>query len=90
MLDLIHEGKDWSGCQKMTDVVFTPAACYPVYPMAARRGPVPDGGRLFDVFSYCFRHEPSDDPARMQLFRMREYVLHRHRRGGRSLARRLD
>ena len=24
--------------------------------------------------SYCFRHEPSIDPARMQLFRMREYV----------------
>lgn len=75
MLDLIHEGKDWSCCQTMTDVAFTPAACYPVYPVAARRGPVPEAGRLFDVFSYCFRHEPSDDPARMQLFRMREYVL---------------
>lgn len=74
LLDLIHEGKDWSDCQTMTDVVMTPAACYPLYPMAARRGPVPDGGSLFDVFSYCFRHEPSDDPARMQLFRMREYV----------------
>ncbi|MDP1159587.1 hypothetical protein, partial [Klebsiella variicola] len=24
--------------------------------------------------SYCFRREPSNDPARMQLFRMREYV----------------
>lgn len=75
MMDLIHEGKDWACCQGMTDVAFTPAACYPVYPMAARRGPLPATGRLFDVFSYCFRHEPSDDPARMQLFRMREYVL---------------
>ena len=27
-----------------------------------------------DVFSYCFRHEPSVDPARMQMFRMREFV----------------
>ncbi len=75
LLDLIHEGKDWSEYQTMTDVSFTPAACYPLYPMAAKRGPVPASGSLFDVFSYCFRHEPSEDPARMQLFRMREYVL---------------
>ncbi len=75
MMDAIHEGKDWSEYETMTDVAFTPAACYPIYPMTAARGPVPEGGRLFDVFSYCFRHEPSDDPARMQLFRMREYVL---------------
>jgi len=74
LLDLIHEGKDWSECQTMTGVVMTPAACYPVYPMAAARGPISAQGSLFDVFSYCFRHEPSDDPARMQLFRMREYV----------------
>jgi seryl-tRNA synthetase len=26
------------------------------------------------VQSYCFRHEPSPDPARMQLFRQREHV----------------
>jgi seryl-tRNA synthetase len=24
--------------------------------------------------SYCFRHEPSDDPGRMQMFRMHEHV----------------
>src|SRR5579871_5181788 len=74
LLDLIHEGKDWSAYQKMTDVVLTPAACYPVYPAVAQRGPVPEVGHLFDVFSYCFRHEPSGDPARMQIFRMREFV----------------
>jgi seryl-tRNA synthetase len=74
LLDLIHEGKDWSEFQKMTDVVLTPAACYPLYPMVARRGPIPGDGHLFDVFSYCFRHEPSGDPARMQMFRMREFV----------------
>ena len=74
LLDCIHEGKDWSTFQKMTDVVMTPAACYPVYPLVARRGTVPPEGHLFDVFSYCFRHEPSGDPARMQLFRMREFV----------------
>jgi seryl-tRNA synthetase len=72
LLDLIHEGKDWSQYQTITDVVMTPAACYPLYPMCS--GTLRDGGRLFDVLSYCFRHEPSPDPARMQLFRQREFV----------------
>ena len=49
-----------------------PAACYPVYPMIT--GELPQGGRLFDVLGTCFRHEPSDDPARMQTFHQHEYV----------------
>jgi seryl-tRNA synthetase len=44
---------------------------------------LPPAGRLFDVASYCFRHEPSKDPARMQIFRMREQV----RVGGPDMAR---
>ncbi len=67
-------GEDWTDGQRATDVVMTPAACYPVYPALAARGPLPEEGRLVDVYSYCFRHEPSLDPTRMQLFRMREYV----------------
>jgi seryl-tRNA synthetase len=70
----IAEGRDWTGQQQATDIVLTPAACYPLYPAVARRGPLPAGGLLFDLQSYCFRHEPSLDPARMQMFRMREYV----------------
>lgn len=31
-------------------------------------------GALLDVQSWCFRHEPSVDPARLQLFRQREHV----------------
>jgi seryl-tRNA synthetase len=27
------------------------------------------------VYGYCFRHEPAIDPARMQAFRMHEYVV---------------
>lgn len=76
-LDLIGKidgGEDWSQNLAATDIALTPAACYPLYPMIAGQGPLPAGGRLFDVQSYCFRHEPSADPARMQLFRMREYV----------------
>ncbi|MGI4816200.1 MAG: amino acid--[acyl-carrier-protein] ligase [Janthinobacterium lividum] len=74
LLDCLNRGEDWTEQQKPTYVVMTPAACYPVYPVVARRGPLPLEGRFVDVFSYCFRHEPSLDPARMQLFRMREYV----------------
>ena len=37
-------------------------------------GTLPKGGRLVDVLSFVFRHEPSDDPARQQMFRQREYV----------------
>ena len=74
LLKCMEEGSDWTGEQKATDIVLTPAACYPLYPTIARRGAVANSGALYDLQSYCFRHEPSKDPARQQLFRMREYV----------------
>lgn len=74
LLAAMEAGEDWTREQQSTEVVLTPAACYPLYPTAAQAGAVPKEGRLYDLTSYCFRHEPSRDPARMQLFRMREYV----------------
>lgn len=74
LLGMMERGEDWTEMQEATDVALTPAACYPLYPTVAARGPVPKEGLLFALSSYCFRHEPSQDPARMQLFRMREYV----------------
>jgi seryl-tRNA synthetase len=74
LLGKLDAKEDWTADQVATDIALTPAACYPLYPMIAAQGPLPAQGRLFDVQSYCFRHEPSADPARMQLFRMREYV----------------
>ena len=74
MLGCVEAGADWSGNQAMTDIVLTPAACYPLYPAVAARGSLPAGGSLFDLQSYCFRHEPSLEPTRMQMFRMREFV----------------
>lgn len=74
LLQCMEEGKDWTKEQKATDIALTPAACYPLYPTVAKRGPISMDGGLFDLQSYCFRHEPSKDPARQQLFRMREYV----------------
>lgn len=65
-----HE--DWSKCLDATEVMLVPAACYPLYP--ASTGTLPEGGRIVDLRTYVFRHEPSIDPARMQSFRQREYV----------------
>jgi len=67
-------GDDWTTGLAAADLVLTPAACYPVYPLAASRGEVPPTGLLFDVASDCFRREPSQDLDRLQSFRMREYV----------------
>lgn len=50
----------------------TPAACYPLYPAAT--GVLPPGGRTVDLRAFVFRHEPSPDPARMQIFRQHEFV----------------
>ena len=74
LLARLNAGDDWTEDQQPTDIALTPAACYPLYPMLASREAVPAQGVIFDVQSYCFRHEPSADPARMQLFRMREFV----------------
>jgi len=68
-----HE--DWSEFQAMSELALVPAACYPVYPAVARRGAVPSGGIFVDAGgAWVFRHEPSEDPARMQMFHQRELV----------------
>jgi seryl-tRNA synthetase len=69
------EHEDWSEHQRMTELVLMPAACYPVYPAIAARGPLPPGGVTIDAGgAYVFRHEPSGDPARLQMFHQRELV----------------
>jgi seryl-tRNA synthetase len=72
MVHRMREGEDWSVGLVATDVVLAPAACYPLYPTAT--GTLPEGGRTVDLRTFVFRHELSDDPARMQIFRQREYV----------------
>lgn len=74
LLEAVAEGGDWTEGQKSADIVLTPAACYPTYPTVAARGALGPNGHTVDVFSYCYRHEPSLEPTRLQLFRMREYV----------------
>jgi seryl-tRNA synthetase len=65
---------DWANALVATDLVLAPAACYPLYPLVAARGPVPLNGLLFDVACDCFRHEASYEAGRLQSFRMREFV----------------
>jgi seryl-tRNA synthetase len=67
-------GGDWTTSLSPADLVLSPAACYPVYPIAASRGRLPAGGLRFDVAADCFRREPSRHLDRLQSFRMREYV----------------
>jgi seryl-tRNA synthetase len=72
--DLLDSGGDWTAALAPSDLVLTPAACYPVYPIAAARGRLPADGLLFDIEADCFRREPSLNLDRLQSFRMREFV----------------
>jgi seryl-tRNA synthetase len=73
-VDRFAAGEDWTGALKTADLVLAPAACYPLYPLAAARGVMPAEGFVFDVACDCFRREPSRDIDRLQSFRMREFV----------------
>lgn len=74
LLRCVEANEEWTGQQQVTDLLLTPATCYPLYPIVASRGRLPETGGIYDLHSWCFRHEPSLDPARMQAFRLREYV----------------
>jgi seryl-tRNA synthetase len=67
-------GQQWVSAQSATELVLTPAACYPLYPLVAARGRAPGGGLQFDVMCNCFRRESTYEVGRLQSFRMREYV----------------
>lgn len=73
LVEKVVENKEWTEEYTSTEVVMTPAACYPVYPSLS--GTLPKGGRVVEVSSFCFRHEPSDEPTRMLSFKMLEYVV---------------
>jgi seryl-tRNA synthetase len=61
--------------ERATDLALLPAACYPVYPAIAARGPLPGDGVTVDTGpAHVFRHEPSEDAGRLQSFHMRELI----------------
>jgi seryl-tRNA synthetase len=72
-LESVEAGVPWLDAFRATDVALCSAGCHPVYPLFAGDA-LPDGGVDVEVETWCFRHEPSDDPARMQQFRQHEFV----------------
>ncbi|MFC7446475.1 amino acid--[acyl-carrier-protein] ligase [Rhodococcus daqingensis] len=66
------EGGDWDHFLEPAGTMLVSAACHPAYPTLT--GTLPEEGALLDVYGYCFRHEPAIDPARLQAFRMHEFV----------------
>jgi seryl-tRNA synthetase len=73
-VECFEDGGEWTDSLSAADLVLSPAACYPIYPLVAERGAVPSEGLHFDVAADCFRREPSNDLDRLQSFRMREFV----------------
>ena len=67
-----NRGENWCEMLQPTQVVLNPAACYPVYPSFS--GTMPTGGRHVTMLNWVYRHDPSDEPTRMQSFRVREFV----------------
>jgi seryl-tRNA synthetase len=72
LMDVAQSGGDWTELLEAADVSLCPAVCHPLYPTLA--GTLPEGGSRYDVSGWCFRHEPSLDPARMQAFRQHDLV----------------
>ncbi len=66
------DGKDWDHFLHSAGTMLVSAACHPSYSMLT--GTLPADGALMDIYGFCFRHEPAVDPARMQAFRMHEFV----------------
>jgi len=72
LLREVERDGDWASLLDPADVVLCSATCHPVYPLCTGR--LPAEGKRFEIHGYCFRHEPSADPARMQAFHMHELV----------------
>lgn len=64
--------RPWDHHLSPGDTVMVSSACHPLYGVLPN--PLPEGGVAAEVNGYCFRHEPSPDPMRMQSFRMHEFV----------------
>lgn len=74
LIEKLGKGQDWQSLREGTDIVVTPAACLPLYPIVATWPLVPAEGYKVALDSYCFRREPSEDPFRMQSFQQFEFV----------------
>ena len=72
LLEVLEQGGDWTAHLTPAEVVLPSSVCHPLYGTLA--SDVPAAGLDHECSGWSFRHEPSLDPARMQVFRMYEYV----------------
>ena len=74
LVEQVEAGGDWSSLFSSSGLALGGAACHHIYPTIAGVTVSPEGLR-YEVQASCHRHEPSEDPARMQSFSMREFVF---------------
>jgi seryl-tRNA synthetase len=72
LLEMVETDAEWTSMLEPAGVTLCPAVCHPLYPTLT--GVMPPGGRCYDVFGWCYRHEPSVDPCRMQAFLQHDLV----------------
>ena len=78
LLAVLEDGGDWTAHLTPAEVVLPSSVCHPLYGMLPND--VPAEGLDEECSGWSFRHEPSLDPARMQIFRIYEFVHDRHAR----------
>lgn len=72
LLAVLEDGGDWTEHLTPAEVVLPSSVCHPLYGNLPHD--VPEAGLDEECSGWSFRHEPSLDPARMQVFRIYEYV----------------
>lgn len=73
LLDAIAADGKWPELLSPNGLALCGAACQSLYPTLAGTE-VSQDGLLYEIQTTCFRHEPSEDPARMQSFSQHEFV----------------
>jgi seryl-tRNA synthetase len=77
------QGEPWDSWLSPAETMLVPAVCHPLYGRLSGQT-LPEGGRVFDVVGYVFRHEPAVDPMRMQVFRQHEFIYVGDEQGARD------
>jgi seryl-tRNA synthetase len=72
LLEVLEAGGDWTTHLTPAEVVLPSSVCHPLYGTLPHDIPVE--GLDEECSGWSFRHEPSLDPARLQVFRIYEFV----------------
>lgn len=72
LLATLDADGDWTAALEPAEVVLSSSICHSLYGTLPKA--IPADGLSAECGGFAFRHEPSLDPARMQSFRMYEFV----------------